>query len=68
MDTYAATASSVGARLLVALAGHRRRRGERWTLLIGDVSTVFLHAPLPHERDYYIVPRRARTRAVRCGT
>eukprot|EP00972_Heterocapsa_arctica_P083556 12311363-Heterocapsa_arctica.AAC.1 len=56
MDTYAANASSVGARLLVALAGHRRRQGERWTLQIGDVSTAFLHAPLPRDRDYYVVP------------
>eukprot|EP00972_Heterocapsa_arctica_P101998 15028817-Heterocapsa_arctica.AAC.1 len=56
MDTYAATASGVGARLLLAIAGHRRRQGEAWTLQVGDVSTAFLHAPLPPDRRFYVVP------------
>eukprot|EP00972_Heterocapsa_arctica_P059139 8720340-Heterocapsa_arctica.AAC.1 len=56
MDTYAATASSAGARLLLALAAHPRGRGERWTLQLGDVSTAFLHAPLPPDRNFYVVP------------
>eukprot|EP00972_Heterocapsa_arctica_P082407 12143540-Heterocapsa_arctica.AAC.1 len=56
MDTYAATASGVGAQLLLALAGHRRRHGEAWTLQIEDVSTAFLHAPLPPDRRFYVVP------------
>eukprot|EP00972_Heterocapsa_arctica_P074104 10939479-Heterocapsa_arctica.AAC.1 len=51
-----ATASGVGARLLLALAGHRRCRGEAWILQIGDVSTAFLHAPLPPDRRFYVVP------------
>ena len=56
MDTYAATASSVGARLLLAIAAERRLRGERCTLLMGDVSTAFLHALWKSKRPTFIVP------------
>ena len=56
MDTYAATASSVGARLLLAVAGERRRRGERCTLLMGDVFFAFLHALRESKRSTFIVP------------
>eukprot|EP00972_Heterocapsa_arctica_P052962 7798190-Heterocapsa_arctica.AAC.1 len=56
MDVYAATASSVSARVLIALAAARRRRGEKVTLLIGDVSTAFLHAPLPPEKKINVIP------------
>eukprot|EP00972_Heterocapsa_arctica_P064381 9502155-Heterocapsa_arctica.AAC.1 len=56
MDTYAATASGARARALLALAAHRRRRGEAWCLQTGDVSTAFLHAPLPPDRRFYVVP------------
>eukprot|EP00972_Heterocapsa_arctica_P006278 919769-Heterocapsa_arctica.AAC.1 len=57
MDVYAATASSASARTLLALATARRRRGQRVTLMIGDVSTAFLHAPLPVDRKYYLIPQ-----------
>eukprot|EP00972_Heterocapsa_arctica_P030648 4510470-Heterocapsa_arctica.AAC.1 len=56
MDVYAATASSVSARTLLALATARRRQGQNVTLMIGDVSTAFLHAPLPPERKFYLIP------------
>ena len=56
MDTYAATASSVGAHLLLAIAAERRRRRERCTLLMGDVSTAFLHALWGSRRPTFIVP------------
>ena len=56
MDTYAATASSVGARLLLAIATERRRRGEHCTLVMGDVSTAFLHASWRSKRPTFIVP------------
>eukprot|EP00972_Heterocapsa_arctica_P056224 8295246-Heterocapsa_arctica.AAC.1 len=43
-DTFPATPTSIGRRLLVALA---IRRG--WTIELGDVSTAFLYTPLDDE-------------------
>eukprot|EP00972_Heterocapsa_arctica_P008016 1171080-Heterocapsa_arctica.AAC.1 len=56
MDVYAATALSVSARTLLALPTARRRHGQNVTLMIGDVSTAFLHAPMPPERKFYLIP------------
>eukprot|EP00972_Heterocapsa_arctica_P069002 10197144-Heterocapsa_arctica.AAC.1 len=41
-DTYAATPTNIGARILLYEA---LRRG--WPVMLGDVSTAFLHAFLP---------------------
>ena len=51
MNTFAATPTTAGQRLLVERA---IRRG--WSLHTGDVSTAFLHADLPAEAKVYIIP------------
>ena len=56
MDTFAATASGVSARLVMAVAMTRRRQGEAWVIKTGDVATAFLHASLPKDRRIYIKP------------
>eukprot|EP00972_Heterocapsa_arctica_P040889 6025982-Heterocapsa_arctica.AAC.1 len=56
LDTFAATATSVGARTLVALLADRNRRGGDWTPLFGDVKTAFLHASLPQGRRILLRP------------
>eukprot|EP00972_Heterocapsa_arctica_P105451 15538174-Heterocapsa_arctica.AAC.1 len=40
-DSYAATPTSMGRRLLMALATRNQ-----WSIQLGDVSTAFLHAPI----------------------
>ena len=47
MDTFAATATSAGARLLLAILAKRNRNGEDYVAILGDVKTAFLHAALP---------------------
>ena len=47
MDTFAATATSAGARLLLAIPAKRNRNGEDYVAILGDVKTAFLHAALP---------------------
>ena len=47
MDTFAATATSAGARLLLAILANRNRNGEDYVAILGDVKTAFLHAALP---------------------
>eukprot|EP00972_Heterocapsa_arctica_P048740 7182341-Heterocapsa_arctica.AAC.1 len=48
-DTYAATPSPIGQRLLLLWATRHR-----WTVTTGDVSTAFLHAPI--DEQVLIVP------------
>eukprot|EP00972_Heterocapsa_arctica_P013361 1965319-Heterocapsa_arctica.AAC.1 len=39
-----ATATSVGARTLIALLAEKNKNGEDWIAVFGDVKTAFLHA------------------------
>eukprot|EP00972_Heterocapsa_arctica_P096687 14264541-Heterocapsa_arctica.AAC.1 len=50
-DTYAATPTNIGARVLLCEA---LRRG--WPVMLGDVSTAFLHAALPEGSKVYVIP------------
>ena len=50
-DTFAAAPTSVGQRLLMFYA---QRRG--WSIVVGDVSTAFLHAPLPEGAEIFACP------------
>ena len=60
-DTYGGTASSAGARLPLAITTERRRREERCTLLMGDVSTAFLYAQMEIKKPTFIVPPASTT-------
>eukprot|EP00972_Heterocapsa_arctica_P053718 7913185-Heterocapsa_arctica.AAC.1 len=46
MDTFAATATSVGARLLLEILAERNCRGEKWVAVFEDVKIAFRHASL----------------------
>eukprot|EP00972_Heterocapsa_arctica_P004836 716915-Heterocapsa_arctica.AAC.1 len=50
LDTFAATATSVGARALIALLAAYNDAGRDWVAVFGDVKTAFLHAALPQDR------------------
>eukprot|EP00972_Heterocapsa_arctica_P101090 14899583-Heterocapsa_arctica.AAC.1 len=56
LDTFGATATSTGARLIISLVRERNLRGGDWTILLGDVKTAFLHAPLPPGRRILLRP------------
>ena len=56
LDTYAATASMTGLRLLIALMLLNRQHGEDWCLFLGDVKVAFPHASLPLDRRVILQP------------
>jgi hypothetical protein len=56
MDTFAATATSAGARLLLAILMKRNRSGEDYVAVLGDVKTAFLHAALPRGHQALLRP------------
>jgi hypothetical protein len=59
-DTFAATPSSVGQRFLLLKAAECG-----WPVMLGDVSTAFLHAPLgPDDHVYLQPPPNKRTAGV----
>ena len=55
MDTFAATATSARARLLLAILAKWNRSGEDYVAILGDVKTAFLHAALP--KGHQALPR-----------
>ncbi len=62
MDTFAATATTTGARLLLGLTAWRNaeagERGKDWCVSFGDVKTAFLHASLPDSQHVFLQPPR----------
>ena len=56
IDTFAATATSAGARLLLAILAKRNRSGEDNVAILGDVKTAFLHAALPKGHQALLRP------------
>jgi hypothetical protein len=56
MDTFAATATSAGARLLLAILTKRNKKGEDYMAVPGDVKTAFLHAALPQVHQALLRP------------
>ena len=50
-DTYSATPTVLGQRLLLQVAASRK-----WVVQLADVSTAFLHAPLPKEPPVFLIP------------
>ncbi len=56
LDTFAATATTVGARVLLAYLAHKIDGKEPWTAFFGDVKTAFLHATLPADQRVYLRP------------
>ena len=62
-DTFAATPSTVGQRLLLMKSAERD-----WPVALGDVSTAFLHAPLePADHIYLQPPPNLRVAKVVCS-
>ena len=56
MDTFAATATAAGARLLLAILAKRNRNGEDYVAILGDVKTAFLHSALPKGHQALLHP------------
>ena len=60
MDTFAASPTSVGHRIVISRA---MRRG--WRMYVIDIKTAFLHAPLPPGAKIFLQPPQTEIRNLR---